>query len=114
MPERPFADVCSGAVTTSKLPLLQLPQQAAQASAEPGLQGIRSYWETRPRAPGAEPCGGSGPFLCVRHSSSAASGGSGEVLGSSALTCQVQLQRARCRSTDQRQFGHHHVWGVGI
>lgn len=32
----------------------------------------------------------------------------------SQLTCQVQLQRAGSSSTDQRQFGHHHVWSVRV
>lgn len=32
----------------------------------------------------------------------------------SQLTCQVQLQRARSSSADQSQFGHHHIWSIGI
>lgn len=32
----------------------------------------------------------------------------------SQLTCQVQFQGARSSSADQGQFGHHHIWSIGI
>lgn len=109
MPERPFADVCSGAVTVLKLLQLQLPPQQLRPLHSQGTRERKPLGDTAVGS-GADPCGGSGAW----HGGSAASGGSGEARGSAALTCQVQLQRAGRRSADQCQFGHHHIWGVGI
>lgn len=67
-------------------------------------------------------CGTNRSCLQHRHSrqgvAPAGSAPSGSPLGRAGilpwLTCQVQLQRARGSRADQSQFGHHHVWSIGI